>query len=526
MSTVILGQSDYPLKYKNVSGDVIPAYGIFKLEGGTRQSSNELNPHADLVAADGEEALYVNSGLAVANNGYGNGRSIGDGPFWVLYNPGNAPANGDVVGPVDGETYVDATGSGSVVIYKDTDKGLVLCEKLGGSGNIDLTGLLLGAWTTTEYDATTGAPIRSFYRGTSRTVDPSVEYDAVFTSEGRLFVNGTADVIGDNPIGALYDTDSSSLLWLTDRNGLTAVTDLQASYTTSVAPERRSGRHCLEAGDGFLWLACDGAVARVDPDTGEFTHRISVLGGAGTTVYLYPCPTSGSVIIRPGTLADSDRISIINSSGVRTHGYSAVTPTDLTEGGGVLALCGLTNATTLSATDLSTISSGNPTGTETSICTDGTTVWCLQDEVTDKIRAFAASDMTTELWNANAVGVTNAFLIHNPVNGYVYQFNGTQFHKLDPTDGSVEWSSSSFGGSTTSCRHWVAFGSDFVVLSVRNGLTVNLHCLNDSDGTTRWSDFNGRIGNLNVTSSLFILSHGTCVTDDDRVFVTHGYKQQ
>lgn len=133
MSTVAQGRSDYPVKYKNNTGAEMPAFGIFKLEDGAR-FNGELIPNAELSTADGEEAIYVNSANPVADQSKnGNCRSCNDGPFWVRYNTGSAPANGQVVGPVSGETYVDGTGSGLVVIFKDTDKELVLCEKLGGS---------------------------------------------------------------------------------------------------------------------------------------------------------------------------------------------------------------------------------------------------------------------------------------------------------------------------------------------------------------------------------------------------------
>lgn len=206
MSTVALGVSDYPLKYKNSTGASMPAFGIFRLEGGARVN-NELIPNAELSAATGSEALYVNSAIAVADEGYGNCRSAGDGPFWVRYNTGNPPANGDVVGPVSGQTYVDDTGTGLVVIYKDTSKELVLCEKLGSGGG--------GTCPEVHEITTTGSPsagsadLTYTIGGTGDTItiaydDTAAEVETAFETHSEVASGDVVVTGGPLPSVAVY----------------------------------------------------------------------------------------------------------------------------------------------------------------------------------------------------------------------------------------------------------------------------------------------------------------------------------
>lgn len=123
--------STHPIKYKNSTGASMPAYGIFRLSTAARDgTTNKLVPTAQLVEFDGTMPLFVNSERAIANNAYGDCRSIHDSPFWVRYDGSNAPANGDIVGPVDGETFVSEKGDGFIVLFKDATPGLVWCAAL------------------------------------------------------------------------------------------------------------------------------------------------------------------------------------------------------------------------------------------------------------------------------------------------------------------------------------------------------------------------------------------------------------
>lgn len=124
-------------RFKNSTGAEIPPFGIVKLEGGARESSGELVPAAELSTASGEEALYVISDKAIADDGYGWCRSVSDPPFWVRYDPDDEPSAGDEVGSVNGETYVSTSGRGIVVLYVDSDKGLALCDVLRGGSDAD-----------------------------------------------------------------------------------------------------------------------------------------------------------------------------------------------------------------------------------------------------------------------------------------------------------------------------------------------------------------------------------------------------
>lgn len=128
MSTVALGVSDYPIRFKNSNGATLPKCGIFRLATAARETdTDELIPTSELVEFDNSMTLFVNSTNPVADNGYGWCRSVFESPFWVRYDTSNAPANGDIVGPVDGETFVSEKGDGFLVLFKDTAKELVYC---------------------------------------------------------------------------------------------------------------------------------------------------------------------------------------------------------------------------------------------------------------------------------------------------------------------------------------------------------------------------------------------------------------
>lgn len=110
----------------------MPAFGIFRLESGARETSGEMVLYAELASIPADEALFVNSAKAIDNNRYGWCRSTFSGPFWVKPEDIAEVAVGDSVGPVDGQTYVSVAGSGFVVIFKDTDKELIWCDVRGG----------------------------------------------------------------------------------------------------------------------------------------------------------------------------------------------------------------------------------------------------------------------------------------------------------------------------------------------------------------------------------------------------------
>lgn len=123
--------SQWPIRFLNNTGDILPAFGLMRLHDGARLGPGELVLTAELVEADGEEGLYVNSPLDAEDATYGWCRSVKDPPFWVRYDPDNAPTAGDVIGPVEGETFASSDGDGFVVLYVDTDKGLARCDTVG-----------------------------------------------------------------------------------------------------------------------------------------------------------------------------------------------------------------------------------------------------------------------------------------------------------------------------------------------------------------------------------------------------------
>lgn len=124
--------STHPIKYKNSTGASMPAFGIFRMSTGARETSGELVPTAELYGISDPYSLFVNSALAVADNAYGNCVSVLGGPFWVRYDTSNAPADGDVVGPVNGETFFSEKGLGFLVLFKDSTKELAWCSLLAG----------------------------------------------------------------------------------------------------------------------------------------------------------------------------------------------------------------------------------------------------------------------------------------------------------------------------------------------------------------------------------------------------------
>jgi hypothetical protein len=392
----------------------------------------------------------------------------------------------------------------------------------GGGGTIGLTGTLLGAWTTSEHDATTGVTLATWYRGPSREWITAKDYDVLLTSDGKILTNGEVNTGYDNGIAVLQADASQSVIWHSDMNGLTAVTSTSGGVTR--------GKTLIESSDGYYWLAGAASVGRINPTTGEFTHRYA----NGVVSAFFPCPLAGHVIVVPG---NGVLIAILDATATAIATAATSGRVDVS-GSVVAAAIGAGSLTVYDSSTLAVIDTRTEAitwGTMGDAATDGTNVYFMSQN--GGLRAQLASNLATDVWAVAAGGTYTSESLHMH-DGYLYQVYGTTsftVRKTDPSDGSTVWTSSAHntGGSDNAINIGgrLAFGTDFIVFTVTtigstlgNAASRNVICLNKSDGTLRWYDWDGSqtisgVGNIQQ-------AFGCYVSADDRVFVAHDRKQQ
>lgn len=113
------------IRWVNVAGEPIPAYGVVQFR------SNYASNFSQAAKPDGAAGLfYVNGGTPIADGLYGESR-VWSRPQLVLID--GAPTVGDEVGPVDGEWFMSADGTGYRVIHQAVD-GVGSVVQVGGGG--------------------------------------------------------------------------------------------------------------------------------------------------------------------------------------------------------------------------------------------------------------------------------------------------------------------------------------------------------------------------------------------------------
>jgi hypothetical protein len=113
------------VKWKNVSGESIPAYGVVKLS-----SYVAADDYFEAVKPDGDGSLhFVNGPVAVANNAFGGSQ------MWDESRIGKTNGTfGEVVGPVDGSWEMTTEGTGFVVFSTPSGGTAALLKDGGGAG--------------------------------------------------------------------------------------------------------------------------------------------------------------------------------------------------------------------------------------------------------------------------------------------------------------------------------------------------------------------------------------------------------
>ncbi len=156
------------ISYKNDTTEVIPHHAVLQLTKDIEETDDGLSVLVKKFDGDGEHfAIDDGKGATTDDTGGKYGQCIKAlcGLFWVHYVGETAPATPweTEVGPVEGQWYVDATGSGFVYAgLHDPDNERILVMQLAGGGNF-VEGRLTTAMTPAS-NSLTGATTFKFKR--------------------------------------------------------------------------------------------------------------------------------------------------------------------------------------------------------------------------------------------------------------------------------------------------------------------------------------------------------------------------
>lgn len=134
------------IRWQNVSGESIPAYGVYRID-----DFDASLGHFDALKPDGEEGLYyVNGPVPVADTKYG-GSQTWDFPRRVLVDS-NSLTIGQEVGPVSGSWAMTAEGTG-FRIFRPPASLVAVVERIGGGSPLlhAITTRCLGTESTGWY---------------------------------------------------------------------------------------------------------------------------------------------------------------------------------------------------------------------------------------------------------------------------------------------------------------------------------------------------------------------------------------
>ena len=144
--TEVGNRQDESFSFKNESGEVMPAYGVYRATAYASRVFTADKP-------DGSEGLYFANGpVDIADGAYSSSLSwIRSQP--VMFEPGASVSVGDACGPISGQWYMGTSGTGWRVFVPPNDDYIAFVKKdaAGGGGG----GLF--AWgTSTNVDCAAG----------------------------------------------------------------------------------------------------------------------------------------------------------------------------------------------------------------------------------------------------------------------------------------------------------------------------------------------------------------------------------
>lgn len=379
-------------------------------------------------------------------------------------------------------------------------------------------------WTIAEYDPATGDVIKTWDRGRPRGQVFTFDSQLLWSSDGYLISTGgghinrnTGNVIKWN-VDA--EDDEPERIWESDQQTLHAAPDGGVNGT------RGMDNLLIEASDGYIWrVGGTGAVgtqyiARHDPDSGAQTHEGNVGTVLNGLLQIEKADNDGGVVVGGTAALSGHYLHVLDNTATKTAGYGTAVKAMVEHGGRLYLITGATGntLTILNAADLSAVDSRTLTGTEiyASLTTDGTTVWTTTtatSPTTFRYRAYDATNLATEQWNAtrDTAQGTSWRLIY--ANSYLYDFSET-VRKIDPANGSEVWqATSAAAGSTVPRRMTGCLVTATYIVKIDITSNENIFCINESDGSAFWRD------TLTANQSPNAQAQSAIVSPDGRLFL-------